>query len=86
MRMPEGWNFHQANVERTGIHALLAGRGHPIIVPHRCNRLVLFEANLFHRTSAGTFKQGYENRRVNITFLFDRRDPASKPPLDRVAE
>jgi tetratricopeptide (TPR) repeat protein len=72
VRMPEGWDFKQANVERDGIRALLAGKGDPIVVPHRCNRLVLFEANLFHRTSPGGFKPGYESRRVNITFLYDR--------------
>jgi hypothetical protein len=36
---------------------------------YRRNRLVLFEANLFHRTSPGRFKSGYENRRVKITFF-----------------
>jgi hypothetical protein len=72
VRMPEGWDFKQANVERDGIRDLLAGKGEPIVVPHRCNRLVLFEANLFHRTNPGRFKFGYENRRVNITFLYDR--------------
>ena len=47
---------------------------------YRCNRLVLFEANLFHRTSLGRFKSGYENRRFNIT-LCDRTEA---PSLDRV--
>ena len=29
-------------------------KGDPIVVPHRCNRLVLFEANLFHRINGPT--------------------------------
>jgi hypothetical protein len=48
VRMPEDWDFNHANVERGGIRARLVGKGDPIVVPHRCNRLVLFEANLFH--------------------------------------
>ena len=78
VRMPEDWDFKHANVERDGIRHLLAGKGDPIVVPHRCNRLVLFEANLFHRTSPGSFKTGYENRRVNITFLYDRMEAPSR--------
>lgn len=72
-RMPQDWDFRRANIERDGIRALLAQAGTtPVVIPHRCNRLVLFEANLFHRTSPGRFASGYANRRVNITFLYDR--------------
>ena len=53
VRMPEHWDFNHANVERGGIRPLLVRKGDPIVVPHRCNRLVLFEAHLFHRTSPG---------------------------------
>ncbi len=78
VRMPEGWDFHRANIERDGIRSLLAERrAAPVAIAHRCNRLVLFEANLFHRTSPGRFRPGYENRRVNITFLYDRMPAAA---------
>lgn len=77
VRMPEDWDFKHANVKRDGIRNFLAGKGDPIVIPHRCNRLVLFEAKLFHRTSPGSFKSGYENRRVNITFLYDRMEATS---------
>jgi hypothetical protein len=63
-----GLDFNHGNVERGAIRPLPVGKGDPITVPHRCNRLVLFEANLFHRTSPGRFKSGYEDRRANITF------------------
>jgi hypothetical protein len=73
VRLPADWDFRRANVERAGIRARLAEANvDPVVIPYRCNRLVLFEANLFHRTSAGGFPPGYENRRVNITFLYDR--------------
>jgi hypothetical protein len=44
-----------------------------ITVPHRQNRAVLFNSDLFHETGALSFKPGYENRRINVTMLFGRR-------------
>jgi hypothetical protein len=71
--MPAGWDFHKANIDRAGIRSLLATSPvQPVNIPHRCNRLVLFDANLFHRTSPGRFAEGYSQQRVNITFLYDR--------------
>lgn len=72
VEMPQGWDFHKANVDRAGIRSMLANSSvQPIIIPHRCNRLVLFDANLFHRTAQGQFVQGYGKQRINITFLYD---------------
>jgi hypothetical protein len=31
---------------------------------------VIFNSNLFHETDRFRFKEGYETRRVNITYLF----------------
>ena len=44
-----------------------------IVVPYRQNRAVLFNSDLFHKTDDIRFKEGYENRRINITLLFGRR-------------
>ena len=41
-------------------------------MPHRSNRAVLFNSTLFHETDTIRFKEGYENRRVNVTYLFGR--------------
>ena len=43
------------------------------IIPHRTNRAVIFDSNLFHESDTVTFKPGYENHRINITLLFGRR-------------
>jgi tetratricopeptide (TPR) repeat protein len=43
------------------------------VVPYRCNRAVIFDSNLVHRTADLHFKPGYENRRINITMLFGTR-------------
>ncbi len=71
-RLPDDWDFRRANVERDGIRQLLARSGEaPRTIPYRCNRLVLFGANLFHRSCPGAFPAAYEQRRINITFLFN---------------
>ena len=44
-----------------------------VIVPYRCNRAVIFDSNLVHRTDDFYFAPGYENRRINITMLFGER-------------
>ena len=44
-----------------------------MVVPHRQNRVVLFNSDLFHETARFTFKPGYKNRRINVTMLFGRR-------------
>ncbi len=62
--------------DRSGpaIRAYLAGTGSSeTIIPHRQNRAVIFDANLFHGSDTVNFSPGYENHRINITLLFGRR-------------
>ena len=42
-------------------------------IPYRENRAVMFHSNLFHKSDAIHFKDGFENRRMNITLLFGTR-------------
>ena len=44
-------------------------------VPHKQNRCVIFNSNLFHRTDTLRFKPGYTTRRINLTLLFGERQP-----------
>jgi hypothetical protein len=37
----------------------------------------MFNSDLFHETGPLTFKPGYENRRINITMLFGKRNDAA---------
>jgi tetratricopeptide (TPR) repeat protein len=70
---PQTWSFQEYNSEPERIYAFLeANQAGKRIVPYRCNRAVLFNSNLFHETDAIHFKEGYENRRINITCLFGR--------------
>ena len=44
------------------------------MIPYNENRAVIFNSNLFHETDNYEFKEGYENRRINITLLFGSRE------------
>ena len=70
---PPEWGFREYNQDEQAIRDFLHQRGaRSTRVPYRCNRAVLFNSNLFHETDRIDFKEGYENRRINITYLFGR--------------
>jgi tetratricopeptide (TPR) repeat protein len=43
-----------------------------IRVAHRANRAVFFKSSLFHKTDTCRFREGYLNKRINVSFLFGR--------------
>lgn len=43
-----------------------------VYVPYRCNRAMVFHSNVFHNTAPIDFKDGYENKRINLTFIYGR--------------
>lgn len=69
---PAEWDFNDYNgASSEKIYDFLrAHNAGSQVVPYRCNRAVLFNSNLFHRTSDIHFKDGYANRRINVTYLF----------------
>jgi tetratricopeptide (TPR) repeat protein len=74
VKAPRDWDFARYNTDEAAIRAFLAGKNaKPIVVPHRANRAVIFDSDLFHETDKIVFKDGYENRRINITMLYGRR-------------
>jgi len=72
---PASWSYAEYNnTSSDGIMAFLKEhKAGSQTVPHKCNRAVLFNSNLFHETDAIRFKDGYENRRINVTYLFGKR-------------
>lgn len=71
---PAQWNFDDYNKDRKKIRRFLeSSRVAPVNVPYRQNRAVIFNSDLFHATAPLRFRDGYENRRVNVTMLFGRR-------------
>ncbi len=74
---PLAWDFAKFNADESAAYDLLAKTGaKPIKIPYRANRAVIFDSNLFHKTDEIAFADGYENRRINITMLFGRRQRA----------
>jgi hypothetical protein len=45
-------------------------------VAHRANRAVLFKSSLFHKTDTCRFKEGYLNKRINVSLLFGQFESA----------
>lgn len=41
-----------------------------IRIPHRANRAILFKSSLFHRTDECRFREGYLNKRINVSLLY----------------
>ena len=70
---PSSWSYQDYNKNDEQIYAFLKEhKAGSRTVPYKCNRAVLFNSNLFHETDKIRFKTGYENRRINVTYLFGR--------------
>ncbi len=71
---PKDWEPEKYNGDEAAMRAFLHRSGaKPITVPYRANRAVIFDSDLFHETDKIDFKEGYLNRRINLTMLFGRR-------------
>jgi tetratricopeptide (TPR) repeat protein len=71
---PRNWDFQRFNADQSAIRNFLGQQGsRPFTVPHRQNRAVIFNSDLFHETDRIAFADGYENRRINITLLYGTR-------------
>lgn len=74
VKPPADWHFDRYNADVAGIRAYMAKTGtQPIVIPHRANRAVVFDSDLFHETDRIAFADGYLNRRINVTMLYGRR-------------
>jgi tetratricopeptide (TPR) repeat protein len=71
---PPDWDFGRYNIDEASIRAFLAKEGtKPVVIPHRANRAIIFDSDLFHETDRIDFIDGYFNRRINVTMLYGRR-------------
>ena len=61
------------NDEKKIREELKKSKGNKKVIPYNENRAVIFNSNLFHETDNYGFKEGYENRRINVTLLFGNR-------------
>jgi tetratricopeptide (TPR) repeat protein len=71
---PPDWDFAHYNSDHRSAREFLAKNGaRPVNIPYRGNRAVIFDSSLFHETDRIRFKEGYCNRRINVTLLYGRR-------------
>ena len=72
---PLDWDFAKFNsIDTTHARDFLDKAGaKSMTVPYRSNRAVIFDSDLFHETDQISFKEGYQNRRINVTLLYGRR-------------
>jgi hypothetical protein len=71
---PADWDFNAYNANTAANRAFVRQAGaKATTIPYRANRAVIFDSDLFHETDRIAFKDGYLNRRINITLLFGRR-------------
>lgn len=74
-RMPQDWELWRYKDDIPAIREFLGtSRAKSLAVPYRQNRAVMFNSDLFHETGKLNFRDGYENRRINVTMLFGKRD------------
>ena len=71
---PENWTFKDYNASPDKIYKFLKDNNASYInVPYKFNRAVLFNSSYFHETDLIDFKDEYEGRRINMTYLFGHR-------------
>jgi Flp pilus assembly protein TadD len=71
---PLDWDFAKYNNDQAALRRFLTqAQARPVHVPHRQNRVVIFNSDLIHETAPLKFRDGYENRRINITMLYGKR-------------
>jgi hypothetical protein len=71
---PSDWNSQRYIGDTAGCRDYLARMGaKSVTIPYRANRAIVFSSALFHETDRMHFRDGYANRRINITMLYGRR-------------
>lgn len=79
---PADWGASRYNQGTGEISRFLkTTSGDTVTVPYRQNRAVMFNSKLFHKTDDFHFKNGYDNRRLNITLLFGNEHDKVKPVI-----
>jgi tetratricopeptide (TPR) repeat protein len=59
------------NGDEAALQRMLAQENASVrVIPHRSNRAVIFDSGLYHRTDQCRFREGYLNKRINVSLLF----------------
>ena len=71
---PKNWDFFDYNAGKSVPKMkkfLSENESAEQVIPYKENRAVIFNSKLFHTTDTFNFSNKYEDRRVNVTFLYD---------------
>lgn len=68
---PKDWDYQSYNRNaRTSALYIAEQGGEKVSIPYKFNRMIMFDSMYFHKTQPVRSKPGYENRRINYTFLY----------------
>lgn len=75
---PLDWDWIQFNKNKNSAEVQdriksYLGSAEKLTIPYRENRAVLFRSTLFHGSDEYRFRDGFENRRMNLSMLFGER-------------
>ena len=71
---PKKWDFEKYNNDHLEIKKFLKKKKSKMKkIKYKSNRVIIFNSNLFHASDNFNFKKNYENRRINMTFLYGKR-------------
>ena len=71
---PPGEEMRRLNGDEAWAREYLVRSGARLTrVPHRANRALIFKSDLVHKTSDCRFREGYLNKRINVSLLFGQR-------------
>lgn len=78
VKPPDHWNImeYNTNTDRVYEELLKPAGFRNITVPYKENRALIFDSALFHHGDKQHFKQGYPNRRINLTILYGDMKPS----------
>jgi hypothetical protein len=72
--VPKGEDMRLYNGNEVRARQFLAdSKAQVTTIPHKANRAILFQSDLFHKTADCRFNEGYLNKRINISMLFGHR-------------
>ena len=72
---PKNWDFKKYNNNHLAIKNFLKKKKSKMKrIKYKSNRVIIFNSNLFHASDNFNFKKNYENRRINVTLLYGKRE------------
>lgn len=72
IKPPESWDWNDYNRNPSKISEFLSKNDvRKLNVEYNFNRAIFFDSMYFHKSNTVSTKPGYENRRINYTFLYD---------------